>query len=180
MFNGDDNNEVIDWFEQQLVHPILWECPHPDDLPGPEDSATFDEMIKGSIRNLGLRVWDIQRNQYSTGYLTIRDGRGQKILLSCQADFILTDQAADEADFLFHTLVVIGIQSQPIEAYCEHQIQAYLLFLMNTSALQSVFGVLIYNDGRCRMYRATRDGAYNVQPSRTHYSGDWGPKNFQI
>jgi len=27
---------------------------------------------------------------------------------------------------------------------------------MNTSALQSVFGVLIYNDGRCRMYRATR------------------------
>jgi len=112
MFNGDDNNEVIDWFEQQLVHPILWECPHPDDLPGPEDSATFDEMIKGSIRNLGLRVWDIQRNQYSTGYLTIRDGRGQKILLSCQADFILTDQAADEADFLFHTLSLESSLSQ--------------------------------------------------------------------
>ncbi len=156
MFNGDDNYEVIDWFEQQLAYPILWECPHPDDLPGPEDSSTFDERIKGSIRNLGLRVWDTQRSQNSTGYLTIRDGRGRKILLSGQADFILTDQAADEADFLFHTLVVIEVQSQPNETFCEHQIQVYLLLLMNTRALQSVFGVLIYTDGRCRMYRATR------------------------
>jgi hypothetical protein len=156
MFNGDDNDEEIDWFKQQLVHPMLWECPHPDYLPGAEDSNTFDERIKGSIRNLGLRIWDIQHNQNIAGYLTIRDGRDRKILLSGLADFILTDQAADEADFLFHTLVVIEIQSQPNETFCEHQIQVYLLLLMNTRALQSVFGVLIYTDGRCRMYRATR------------------------
>lgn len=156
MFNGDDNGEISEWFHEQLVHPIPWECPHPDDLPDPEDSRMFDEMIKGRIRNLGLRVWDIQRSQNSTGYLTIRDARGRKILLSGLADFILTDQAADEADFLFHTQVVIEIQSQLDEIYCEHQIQVYLLLLMNTRGLTSVFGVLIYNDGRCRAYRATR------------------------
>eukprot|EP01036_Dinobryon_divergens_P040777 gene40777-53957_t len=104
MFNDDDNDEVIYWFEQQLVHPILWECPHPDDLPDPKDSLLFDERIKGSIRNLGLRVWDIQRSQSSTGYLTIRDGRDRKILLSGLADFILTDQAVDEADFILNQM----------------------------------------------------------------------------
>ena len=132
-----------------------------DDLPGPEDSKQFDEKIRNGLRNLGLRVWDIQRSQNNAGYLTIRDRSGRKILLSGLADFILTDQSADEADFLFHTLVVIEIQSQPDDALSELQIQVYLLLLMNTRALQSVYGVLIYTDGRCRAYWASRGGVGN-------------------
>ena len=161
MFNGDEDNEVREWFVQELVHPIHWNCPHPDDLPGPEDSKQFDETIRNGLRDLRLRVWDIQRSQNSAGYLTIRDRSDRKILLSGLADFILTDQSADEADFLFHTLVVIEIQSQPDDTLCELQIQVYLLLLMNTKALQSVFGVLIYTDGRCRAYRASRGGVGN-------------------
>jgi hypothetical protein len=87
--------KVRDWFVQELVHPpINWNFPHPYDLPGPEDSKQFDEKIRNGLRNLGLRVWDIQRSQNSARYLTIRD-RGRKILLSGLADFfILTDQSA--------------------------------------------------------------------------------------
>ena len=144
-----------------LYKPTNWNYPHPDDLPGPEDSKQFDEKIRNGLRNLGLRMWDIQRSQNSAGYLTIRHRSGRKILLSGLADFILTDQSADEADFLFHTLVVIEIQSQPDDALSELQIQVYLLLIMNTRALQSVFGVLVYTDGRCRAYRASRGGLGN-------------------
>ena len=133
MFDGDESNEVRDWFVQELVHPIHWNCPHPDDLPGPEDSMQFDETIRNGLRNLGLCVCGI-----FSAAKTVRGILPFVIAaVGKSADFILTDQSADEADFLFHTLVVIDIHSQTNDTFCELQmIQVYLLLLiMNTKAL---------------------------------------------
>lgn len=62
---------------------------------------------------------------------------------------------------MFHPLVVIEIQSKPDEERCELQMQVYLLLLMNTRGLRRVFGILVYNDGRCRAYKASRDVGNN-------------------
>ena len=76
MFDGDESNEVRDWFVQELVHPIHWNCPHPDDLPG---HAVRRNDQKWPPESRAACVWDIQRSQNSAGYLTIRDRSGRKI-----------------------------------------------------------------------------------------------------
>lgn len=158
MFNGDRDGEVRGWFEDELVNPLGWDFVHPfmDDLPGPDDPRTFTEAIQNEIKHRGLLVWDIQRNHYSTGYLNICDGDGRRIRLSGRADFIITEPEPD-IEFLLKTRIVIEIQSRPEDDLCELQLQVYLLLLMNTKGLRYLFGILIYTDGRCRIYRATRD-----------------------
>lgn len=84
MFNGDEDDSVKNWFNLSLVHPIPWECPHPNELPLLNDSRLFVDYFD-QIQAHGLRIWDIQRQQNSTGYLTVRAG-DKKIHLSGRAD----------------------------------------------------------------------------------------------
>jgi hypothetical protein len=103
----------------------------------------------------------------ATGYLTVKerqprlDGAVARINLAGRTDFIVTNFDVDAAEFMFRTLVVIEIQSQLDDRRCELQMQVYLLLLMNTKALTQVFGILVYNNGRCRTFQARRDATGN-------------------
>jgi hypothetical protein len=60
---------------------------------------------------------------------------------------------------LFKTLVIIEVQSIRNENNCDKQMIEYLFLVMNTKALSSVLGFVIYIDGRCRAFKASRDEA---------------------
>jgi hypothetical protein len=159
MFNGDNGGEIEAWFRLNIVDPISWDCPHPDDAFPPDSSRRFQDYIP-DIRSFGFQVWDIQNNQNSTGYLNIRNAE-QQILLSGRADFLITDSAETLSSYLYKTLVIIEIQSQRNEDNCDRQMIAYLFLIMNTRALRSVLGFVIYTDGRCRAFKASRDHGNN-------------------
>jgi len=158
MFNGDDGT-IEAWFRLNIVDPQPWVCPHPDDA-FPSVSRRFQDYIP-DIERYRLKVWDIQNNHNSTGYLSIRDNVGQSILLSGRADFLLTDSRETTASFMFRTLVIIEIQSKPSEDNCDRQMIAYMFLMMNTKALPSVYGFVVYSDGRCRAFKASRDAGGN-------------------
>ena len=156
MFNSDNSGELIAWFRLCLVTVTNWDCPHPDgDYLPMGASRNFREYIS-DIQSLGLKVWSIENDQRATGYLNLIDDTNEKLLVAGRADFIITDNACNLANYLFSVKFVVEIQSQDDDLLCELQMQLYLLILMNTRALSSVYGFLVYRDGRCRAYRARR------------------------
>jgi hypothetical protein len=60
-------------------------------------------------------------------------------------------------NYLHSILCVIEIQSKEDIQKCELQMQVYLLILMNTKNLPALVGFLIFKDGNCRAFKATRD-----------------------
>jgi hypothetical protein len=53
-------------------------------------------------------------------------------------------------------MCVIEIQSKDNEEDCEYQLVTYLVLMMNRFGLLRVAGILVYNNGTCRAFRATR------------------------
>lgn len=86
---------------------------------------------------------------------------GSSTLIAGRVDFIVTRADATTVNYLNEMLCVIEIQSKDNEDECELQMLVYLLIFMNTKKnLHQLVGFLVYKDGQCRAFKASRD-AYN-------------------
>ena len=109
MFERQDDN-VAEWFKNNLVRAILWELQHPFDIPeGATNSFDFT-TYKARFEHLGYRLWDIQNRQHATSYLQLTSTLSSKtILIAGRADFLVTSRDASLADYLHRTLCVIEV-----------------------------------------------------------------------
>lgn len=145
------------WFKQTLAQTTHFELskPEPDDRQA-SASRDFNDY-KASIENLdlGLKVWDSTGDTVS---VVLEDSDGLQKELSGRADFIISSSAARcHGAALQHAQCVVEIQSKDNEEDCEYQLVTYLVLMMNRFGLQCLAGILVYDDGRCRAYRASRD-----------------------
>jgi hypothetical protein len=91
-------------------------------------------------------------------YLTIHSAVN-KITLARQADYLITRRDATKATIYRDIVCVVEIQSKRDRELCEMQNLTYMLLLMNTKGLPWILGILVYEDGTCRAYKAIRNGA---------------------
>ncbi len=78
--------------------------------------------------------------------------------MSGQADFLITSSEVESrGTALPFTLCVVVIQNKPYEDDCEFQLKAYLVIMMNLYGFARLTGILVYNNGLCRAYRAQRN-----------------------
>ena len=163
MFSVGTEGEITQWFTDNLVTPGSFELP--DNIINmvgaieQEVSHKFTAYVN-DIRGNGFKVWDVQNNQHSAGYLRVKSNSEDTIAeLSGRADYYVTTGDATKSDY--HTsgklLCVVEVQSKLNTVHCELQMLAYLLILMNTRGLEFVWGALIQSDGNCKMFKATRN-----------------------
>jgi hypothetical protein len=156
MFN-DPNYDVAEWFRSNLVRPLDWELQHPDDIPHGATNDFDFTTYQASFLRLGYKLWDIQYRQHATSYLQLISTVDSKTtLIAGRADFLVTLPNASLADYLNKILCVIEVQSKEDEDSCELQMLVYLLILMNTKHLERLVGFLVFNNGQCQAFKATR------------------------
>ena len=157
---GDDRvkESLKLWFEQALAHTQHFDLAKPDlderqALPAPE-FMTF----KIAIEQLGYSVWDIQNMTGETVNILLEDSNHTQRRLSGRADFLISSQDAQILQAASqHAVCVVEKQSKPSDDDCEHQLLAYMVILMNSFGLRKLAGILLYSNGTCRAYRASRD-----------------------
>jgi hypothetical protein len=156
VFLNDSDKVIRNWFENYLVRPIYWLCPHPEDFR-PDRSVDFESYIK-DFTALNYQVRNINNSvANSKAYMTIkREKDGRTANLSARVDYVVCLGDASDADYMFKAVCAIEIQSKPNIELCELQMLTYLLLLMNTKSLIKLVGFLVLKDGRCRTYKATR------------------------
>jgi hypothetical protein len=151
MFNG--NTEIISWFRENLVMPRDWEVEHPHDIL-PNSSNVFADYVN----HLGFRAWNIENKQHATSYLKVTSTSNRSfVTIGGRADYLITNLDVTVAEYLNKILCVIEIQSKEDEELCQLQMQVYLLILMNTKHLSALVGFLIFKNGQCQAFKATRD-----------------------
>jgi hypothetical protein len=155
MFN-DKSEDIGLWFRARLISPVPWDLAHPVDYPF--DASHKFEAHKHKFVAYRYKVWDIQNSLHATSYLQLTSSlNGVTTLIGGRADFLITRDDKTKADYLDQILCVIEIQSKASVDICELQMLSYLLILMNTKHLRWLIGFLIFDDGRCRAFKASRD-----------------------
>ena len=159
----DEKETMRTWFTQALArttHFILLK-PEDDERQASASRAFVDykAAIEGIQLEGGLTVWDIQNTTGGTISVVLEDSVGRQKELSGRADFIISSgRARCQGAALQNAVCVVEIQSNDNDIDCEFQLVTYLLLIMNSFGLRKVAGILVYNDGTCRSYRASRDG----------------------
>lgn len=159
--SDDEKRESLKaWFDSALALPGYFELP---ELPVSALQADFSRDFlhyKSSIEALRVRVWDIQDTGGDTVSVLLEDCNGVQKRLSGRGDFIISSRkaACREAASLY-ALCVVEKQSKPNEEDCDYQLLTYLVLMMNRYGFTYLAGILLFNDGTCRAYRAIRDGA---------------------
>jgi hypothetical protein len=153
----DEKETMRIWFMQALAKTVYFDLdkPEPDERQATA-SRKFSEY-KSAIESLplGLKVWEIQNGD--TTSLILEDSNGLQKVLSGRADFIISSSDAKcQGAALQHAQCVVEIQSKDNELDCEYQLVTYLVLLMNRYGLEFLAGVLVYNNGTCRAFRASR------------------------
>jgi hypothetical protein len=155
MFN-EETEQIIDWFHSNLVQRMEWNLEHPDTAPS--DASHDFNSYKHKFTELGYKVWDMQNKQHANSYIKLTSRENSRwTLLAGRADFLITTNDVTAADYLNKILCVIEIQSNDNEERCEMQMLVYLLILMNTRHLRELLGFLVYRNGLCRAFKASRN-----------------------
>ena len=116
----------------------------------------FRSYVDG-IKNLGLTVWDIQHVKRSTISVVLKDSNGNERELSGHCDFLIAGNTAKCVLSAYeYAECIVEIQSKDDPTPCEYQIVTYMVLAMNRFALKRLAGILVYNNGTCRAYRASR------------------------
>ena len=153
-----NNPDIIPWFKENLVMPREWQLDHPHDII-PYSSYIFTDYFETLI-SLGYKAWKIENKQHATSYLKVTSQTdGSFITIGGRADYLITKSNVSIAEYLNKILCVIEIQSKDDEELCQLQMQVYLLILMNTKYLYALVGFLIFKNGQCQAFKATRDEA---------------------
>lgn len=145
------------WFEASLAGDNHFELDKP--IPDGREAAaswTFTDYTD-DLERLQFKVWDIQNATGETVQIILEDARGRRRKLSGRADFLITSSDVESrATALPFTRCVVEIQSKRNEDDCEFQLKAYLVIMMNLYGFDSLAGILVYDNGTCRAYRARR------------------------
>mmetsp|Transcript_26223 Transcript_26223/g.37535 ORF Transcript_26223/g.37535 Transcript_26223/m.37535 type:complete len:122 (+) Transcript_26223:409-774(+) len=91
----------------------------------------------------------------------LEDSNGVQKRLSGRGDYIISSKkaACREAASLY-ALCVVEKQSKSNEDDCDYyKLLTYLVLMMNRYGFTYLAGILLFNDGTCRAYRAIRDSA---------------------
>lgn len=155
----DDDRSLRQWISVNLVDPVQWACPHPHDVPA--NASNSFRSYEGQFVDRGFSVRNVQNDQRARGYLNVHYDHAephQRVLLAGRADYIISTGGANEANYLFQAVGVVEIQSSDDEEICEMQMMLYLLIFMNTRGLRRLHGFLVYRNGTCRVYKASRAG----------------------
>ena len=158
MFNGNNSLAISHWFHGNVVSPIDWDLVPPQDVP-PNISRNFVDYIN-DFHTHGYKVWNINNLLHATSTIRVKKQSDERrwALVSGRADYLITKQNADRANYLAEILGVIEIQSgQKSESKCIDQLLWYLFIYMNTKHLLNLVGFLVLSDGRCKAFKATRD-----------------------
>jgi hypothetical protein len=157
----DDIKETLKiWFSQAIAVTTHFQLSKPN---ADERQATSSREFldyKASIENLGLGlgVWDVQDATGDTTSIILEDSNGTQKKLSGRADFIIASNHAHcRAAASQYAVCIVEKQSKPNDEYCEYQLVTYLVIMMNAFGLQFLAGILLYNNGTCRAYRAKRE-----------------------
>ena len=157
--NEDEKETMRIWFASALAKTTHFDLPKPEDDERQSSASKKFTDYKLAIEHLGLKVWDIQQTTGDTISVVLQDSLGLQKELSGRADFVISSEAAlCQGAALQHALCVVEIQSKDNELDCEYQLVTYLVLMMNRFGLARVAGILMYTDGRCRAFRASRDG----------------------
>jgi len=158
--NEDTRESLKFWFESALATPGSFQLPEP---PVSALQAGFSRDFlhyKSSIEALGVGVWDIQDKCGDTISVLLEDSNGVQKRLSGRADFIISTRKASCLEAASpYALCVVEKQSKPNEEDCEYKLLTYLFLMMNRYGFPYLAGILLFNDGTCRAYRAIHDGA---------------------
>lgn len=158
--NGEeDEREILkNWFQQALADTKHFFLLKPDhDARQATASRNFWDY-KDHIEALGLKVWDIQNTTGDTAHIILEDSNGSQEKLSGRADFIISSTHAKcHAAAMHNAVCVVEKQSKPNQEDCEYQMVTYLVIMMNRYGFKFLTGILLYTDGSCRAYRASRD-----------------------
>ena len=158
--SGGDEDEKMTmriWFQNALARTRHFDLAKPEaDARQATAPRRFSEYTGSIETSLGVKVWDIQRTTIS---VVLQDSNGLQKELSGRADYIISSTAAKIQGAAYqHALCVVEIQSKSNEEDCEYELVTYLVLLMNRYGLSHVAGILVYIDGTCRAYRASRSG----------------------
>jgi hypothetical protein len=156
----DDKETMRTWFTQALANPTHFILLKPEDDARQASASRAFIDYKAAIEELeGLTVWDIQKTTGDTISVVLEDSLGRQKELTGRADFIISSgRARCQGAALQNAVCVVELQSKGNCIDCEFQLVTYLLLIMNNYGLRKVAGILVYNDGTCRSYRASRDG----------------------
>ena len=156
----DEKETMRVWFKNAIAAPTHFELAKPAaDERQVASSRIFSDYTESIETSLDVKVWDIQNSTRDTISVVLEDSEGIQKELSGRADFIISSRKAMVQGAAYqHALCVVEIQSKPSETDCEYQLVTYLVLIMNRFGLRRVTGILVFNDGRCRAYRASREG----------------------
>lgn len=154
----DVKEKLQRWFNSALAAVRHFDLEKPElDERQATSSWKFGDY-RAAIEALEYSVWDVQHTTGDTISVVLEDTNGVQRELSGRADYIISTKAAKcQGAALQHALCIIEIQSKRNELDCEYQIVTYLVLMMNIYALPKLTGLLVYKDGTCRAYRASRD-----------------------
>jgi hypothetical protein len=152
----DNNPEGVSWFRENLVMPREWELEHPHDIL-PNSSNKLPDYFH-ALCSLGYKEWKIENKQHATSYLKVTSqSTDDYITIGGRADYLITKNTVTAAEYLNKILCVIELESKQDVELCQLQMQIYLLILMNTKHLPALVGFLVFNNGQCQAFKATRD-----------------------
>lgn len=158
VLSKDSDDSLKQWIEDNIISCSEWSCSHPDDYPPSLKNWNMSDYFE-TFAEFGLKIFDINnRSEFNFG-LKLIDSTGECINLKGRADYLVGDITSTIVDVQYWMKCVIEFQSNPKVSDCELQLQLYLVLVMNLRpALPGVLGVLVLRDGRCRAYKATRNG----------------------
>jgi hypothetical protein len=156
----DAKETMRSWYTRTIAATTHFELAKPEaDERQATASRIFSDYKESIETSLVYKVWDIQNSTGDTISVVLQDSEGAEKELSGRADYIISSRDAKiQGSAYQHALCVVEIQSKPNETDCEYQLVTYLVLIMNRFGLSRVTGILVYTDGRCRAYRASRDG----------------------
>ncbi len=159
----DEKETMRIWFGYAIAKTTHFELQKPEEDENLMGSSREFSDYCGVVEALGYKVWDIQRSIGDTISIVLQDSSGLQKELSGRADFIISTMFANcQAAAQAFAVCVVEIQSKDNEIDCEFQLVTYLVLLMNRFGLERVTGILVFRDGRCRSYRASRNNGDSV------------------
>jgi hypothetical protein len=157
----DENETLRIWFKQAIAATTHFVLPKPEVDERQATSSRIFQDYQSAIESmsLGLKVWDIQNSTGDTISVVLQDSNGLQKELSGRADFIISSNAAlCHGSALQLAQCVIVIQNKDNVIDCEYQLVTYLVLMMNRFGLLGIAGILVYRNGTCRAFRASRSG----------------------
>jgi len=162
--NSDEEKKDLlkQWFDRAIVMTVPFELPIPDvdDRQATSSRSFLDYKASIEALALGLGVFDIRRDKFDSASIILEDSNGTQRKLRVRVDFAiaLTSEARCILASIHYAKCVVMLQNEDNEEDSEYKLITCLFAMLNNLGMRTVAGILVYNNGTCRAYRAVRNG----------------------